>query len=102
MTHPFGINTIYDQSAYLVYLAEVTILFMKVGGTLKTVTNKPTLNMSYANNEQFETKNKSNSARQEHLSRISRAGLRDITVVDSIAATVTSWKKLARKAEKLN
>ena len=32
----------------------------------------------------------------KHLSRVSRAGLCDIAVVHSIAATVTSWKKLER------
>lgn len=37
---------------------------------------------------------------QEHLSRVSGAGLRDVTVVHSVAATVTSWIKLASKTER--
>lgn len=38
---------------------------------------------------------------KEHLSRVSRAGLCDITVVHGIAATVASWIKLASKTERL-
>lgn len=38
---------------------------------------------------------------QEHLSRVSGAGLCDITVVHSVAAAVTSWIKLASKTERL-
>lgn len=38
---------------------------------------------------------------KEHLSRVSRAGLCDITVVHGVAATVASWIKLASKTERL-
>lgn len=38
---------------------------------------------------------------QEHLSRVSRAGLCDITVVHSVAATIASRIKLANKTERL-
>lgn len=55
---------------------------------------------STCNVNNVKAKTKCSSVTQEHLSRVSGAGLCDITVVHSVAATVTSGIKLARKAEK--
>lgn len=53
------------------------------------------LNMQRMNS--LKPKNKQTNVAQEHLSRVPRAGLCDITVVHGVAATVTSWIKLAKK-----
>lgn len=83
-----------EWKTYLVYLAEVTVLFVKVRRALQTHTSS--LTHAHLKTSLFVGKY------VRHLSRVTRARLWDIAVIHGIAATVTPWVELTRREERVS
>lgn len=99
-THLFGTLMINIKSAYLVHLAVVTVLLMQIWRALKKnrqVTDTRVLVTMCTSVTKCTTQN-DKMKKKTHLSRVSGAGLRNVTVVDGVAATVAPRIKLASGA----